>query len=46
MHRPPAASWEDARMELPVFTVSSTEYQKLVGMRDADGGATVFDAAV
>jgi hypothetical protein len=33
-------------MELPVFTVSSTEYQKLVGMRDADGGATVFDAAV
>lgn len=46
VHRPPAASWEDARMELPVFTVSSTEYQKLVGMRDADGGATVFDAAV
>ena len=45
MHRLPAASWENARMQLPVFTVSSTEYQKLVGMRDADGGATVFDAA-
>ena len=46
LHRPLAPCWEAARMDLPVFTVSSLDYQKLTGVRDADGGALLFNCAV